>query len=463
MTPITAVGLSPADDPRWPESFVTPWILGAGAEGFPEVIPVDWARTCAARLQTLRKELHRAWIGLDDPPAGHLLDWLLAGLIARENVLLLGPPGVAKTEIAQRVFELLGLTVPKREDFSRTPPAPSTRNVTAYHAWWQERCAEERTKQKYFQYLLSKFTQTDELFGPAEISLLRQGILAYVNFGLMTGPGVRAAFLDECFKASSAILNSLLTLTMERLYFNWGGMEPADLVMLIGASNELPGGFASGAYGVGASGEDFGALYAFLDRFPLRLPIPLVPGSSAREGEKRPVPDLRLAGEAAILREARQFCTGRHFETQAEFEERRRGYASVNDLMLLGRCCMQQDYLGDGAPPLFDPEALSGFREMFFDTAVELRSRGTDLQLNKITWTVSPRKLRALYKIALAHALVCDEGFAANGQVVSGPGPGRGSDSLDGHDLWVFQYIWDSGVTTGLKEQVDACIKQFGG
>lgn len=462
MTPILAEDMHPNAPLLWSRSSVTPFILGEGALGFPEIIPLEWARACAVRLQRLRKELHRGWIGLEDAPAGHLLDWLLAGLIARENVLLLGPPGVAKTEIAQRVFELLGLTTPNREDFSNTPPAPSTRNVQAYHAWWQQRCAEERTKQKYFRYLLSKFTQTDELFGPAEISLLRQGILAYVNFGLMTGPGVRAAFLDECFKASSSILNSLLTLTMERLYFNWGGMERADLVMLIGASNELPGGFATGSYGVGASGEDFGTLYAFLDRFPLRLPIPLVSGITVPEGQARPVPDLRLAAERAIGREARQFCAGRPFETQAAFDRDREDFASVNDLLLLGRCCMQQDHFGDAAPPLFAPDVLVHFREMFFDTGVELRRGGTDIQRNIVSWTVSPRKMKALYKIALAHALVCDEGFAAGGEIASGPGPGRGSDVIDGHDLWVFQYIWDTGDVSKLKEQVDACIKQFG-
>jgi MoxR-like ATPase len=47
-------------------------------------------------------------------------------------------------------------------------------------------------------------------------------------------------FLDEIFKANSAILNTLLSLINERLYFENGRAFPAATRVIVGASNEVP-------------------------------------------------------------------------------------------------------------------------------------------------------------------------------------------------------------------------------
>jgi MoxR-like ATPase len=403
------------DESGWDSPEVTRKVLGE----VPEPIPLAWAQSCAFRLHRLRDELRSSWVGL-----GPLTDWLLAALTARENALLLGPPGLAKSEIATRTFKLLGLSAPKTDDSLGGTLDPSR---TTPQAWWQERGQRERQSQKYFHYLLSRFTQPEELFGPVEISLLRQGILARVNFGLLTGPGVRAAFLDEIFKASSSILNTLLTLTQERTYFNWGGMVSSDLMMFIGASNEMPGGFATGMAGMGSGGEDFQTLHAFIDRFPVRLEVPSPSGTSAPK-----VADSHLAQafDKAIGREAEYFRGGDRFGAGAGKPAH---MPSINDVLLLGRACLQQEAGTD--VHLFRLEELQRFRRAFLQIAADLQKEGTSAAGGHLTWTISPRKLRSLYKVGLAHALVRGEGFA--------PG-GAGAVTLRDSDLNVFDLIWDT-------------------
>jgi len=260
-------------DPNHPE-FNTPSntedLLGRTPSGRSKPLPDDWWKISLGRLLAMRDLLRESFVGMET-----IIDWLIASIIARENPLLLGVPGVAKSQLATLLYDLLGLSIPPKPD-----PRLLTGIGSAPDPWsqWQIRAVEERKTQKFFHYLLSRFTQPEELFGPVEISLLRQGLLVRVGFGLLTGPGVRAAFLDEIFKASSSILNTLLTLSQERRFFNWGGMEESDLLFLIGASNELPGSFIGS--GVGAAQDDFQQLYAFMDRFPIRLLVPVASGSN---------------------------------------------------------------------------------------------------------------------------------------------------------------------------------------
>jgi hypothetical protein len=388
----------------------------------------------AARLKSVRDLLRKHWAGLNiETPFGrqHMTDWLLATLIARENALLLGMPGVAKGEIAQRVFSLLGLEQPRVGD---TPP-PLPGDSTNMAAWWRERSHQERSKNKYFRYLLSRFTQPEELFGPIEIGLLKRGALVRVNFGLLTGPGVRAAFLDEVFKASSAILNGLLTILMERQYFNWGGMVDSDLLMFIGASNELPGGFASGHLGVGASGEDFNALHAFLDRFPMRFDVPVASASSNADDTAGGIQssNLALATGLALDREAARFTVSDPFETG---DKKETSPASINDVVLAGRALLQREGVGGPGGSVFDPNSLNKFRNEFFLLAADLQPNATRSQRGRVAWTITPRKLKALYKICLAHALVASKEFPSKeGQPLLG---------LDIANLWAFTFIWDS-------------------
>lgn len=447
---------------RWSHPEISSHILAETDEGRDMPIPREWSVICARRIRDLRRKLEKSWIGLDikrqdddagGTPGDHLLNWMLACLVARENVLLLGEPGVAKTEIAEMTFRWLGLIPPQV-----FPGATLTRPETQdFHSWWDGRVKFEKKTQKYFRYLLSRFTQPDELFGPIEINLLRQGILAYINFGMLTGPGVRGAFLDEVFKASASILNTLLTLTQEREYFNLGGMVRSDLVMFIGASNELPGGFASGTYGLGTSGEDFNLLHAFLDRFPVRIQVPLASGAIRDDGEDSDQKDTKFlkthlsnATQEAIKREGRRLTTNKAFE-QPQWEEERA--PSINDLLLLGRSCLEQEHMSRedlDRGGLFDQKALADFKAAFYEIATSLQGDCTEAATNKITWTISPRKLKALYKIALAHAVICDDRFDEKSDCVNGPGRKQ---------LHVFDFIWDTqGAKQELETQVNAGI-----
>ena len=151
---------------------------------------------------------------------------LLAAL-SGEHLLLLGPPGTAKSLVARRL-------------------------------WLAVRDG------SYFERLLTRFSVPEELFGPLSISGLQEDRYERLTESYL--PTASIAFLDEIFKANSAILNSLLTLLNERLFHNGAKALPTSLVAVVGASNELP---------KPQSGDetDGGELDALLDRFLLRLHV----------------------------------------------------------------------------------------------------------------------------------------------------------------------------------------------
>jgi len=146
----------------------------------------------------------------------------LLALLAKEHLLLLGPPGTAKSLLARSICERI-------------------------------------TGAVYFERLLTRFSTPEELFGPLSLSALEQDRYQRITKGTIVEAHI--AFLDEIFKANSAILNSLLSLLNERIYHEAGEGLPVPLVALIAASNETP--------------EDDG-LAALYDRFLLRVTVPCI-------------------------------------------------------------------------------------------------------------------------------------------------------------------------------------------
>ncbi len=106
---------------------------------------------------------------------------------------------------------------------------------------------------KYFEYLLTRFSEPNEVFGPIDLVRLREGTVATVTSGML--PEAEFIFLDELFNANSAILNNLLTVLNERIYRRGAEVHRLPLLSLFAASNHLP--------------EDE-SLRALFDRFLLR-------------------------------------------------------------------------------------------------------------------------------------------------------------------------------------------------
>lgn len=178
------------------------------------------ARTLVTRLADVKSEL----AGRDEA-----VDLVALAALCRENALLIGPPGTAKTYLIERFRQLL--------------------NVQS------------------FSYLLTRFTEPAELFGPMDFRAFRdEGKYKINSTGML--PEAEIAFLDEIFQGSSAILNSLLTVINERRYSSGGEVVQARLVTLLGSSNDIP---------------DDPLLAAFSDRFLLRYRLEYVPDDSIEE------------------------------------------------------------------------------------------------------------------------------------------------------------------------------------
>jgi MoxR-like ATPase len=164
---------------------------------------------------------------------GEVIDLIALALVAGEHLFLYGPPGTAKSALIRH--------------FARA------------------------VRGRYFEYLLTRFSEPNEVFGPIDIARLREGVVATVTAGML--PEAEFVFLDELFNANSAVLNNLLTVLNERVYRRGAEAHQLPLLSLFSASNHLP--------------ED-DALRALFDRFLLRCPVDNLP--------REAMPQLLAAG-----------------------------------------------------------------------------------------------------------------------------------------------------------------------
>ena len=213
----------------------------------PDVDPVR------EKFATARKELSAALIEREDE-----VDLVLAALVANEHVLLVGPPGCGKSLLLDSVLSWTGGTK--------------------------------------FSILLTKFTSVEEVMGPVSLTALKADKYLRVTTGKL--PEADYAYCDEVFKASSAILNTLLKILNERTYDVGDGVaRKVPLKLCLAASNEW------------ASPDTGKALSALSDRFLLRKTVSPIRSQAGRQKllwTRDHAPKLSATVSPAEVEEARR-------------------------------------------------------------------------------------------------------------------------------------------------------------
>jgi len=188
-----------------------------------------------------------------------IVSGMMCAAIAGEHVLLLGEPGTAKSALVRGFCAGFGGA-------------------------------------NYFEWLLSKYSVPEELFGPLSLAELKRGVYSRVTVGKL--PEAEIVFLDEIFKSNSGVLNSLLAAINERKFHDGNSVKTIPLRLCVGASNELP------------EGSELAALY---DRFLVRYwvdPIKSLKSMSAMlvAGDQSIGVAASLADWTKAQAEAKQIC-----------------------------------------------------------------------------------------------------------------------------------------------------------
>jgi MoxR-like ATPase len=227
------------------------------------------------KLQNFRSSLNTKFLERED-----IIDGVLASVITKQNCFLFGLPGTGKSELVREISN----------GFKSS---------------------------KFFGYLLSPTTDPSELFGPVAVSkLLKDEYVRDVEGYL---PSANIAFLDELFRGSSAVLNSLLTILNERTFNNGREVIQTPIQSIVAATNSFPT-------------EE--SLQAFCDRFLFRPTVEPLKKPTARRLldlwalgiEKRPVvtSDLTYSDLTELQKEAE------NIEASDEFLDR---FSQVFDLL----------------------------------------------------------------------------------------------------------------------------------
>src|SRR6478609_5578295 len=149
----------------------------------------------AARMQEAARVMEQHFLDKQE-----VVRLMLISVVAGEHMLLIGPPGTAKSAMVRLFARLIDA--------------------------------------QYFEYLLTRFTEPNELFGPVDIKAFREGTYTRKTESML--PDAEIVFLDEIFKSNSAILNALLSILNERKFSNGSKLMDVPLLSMFGASNEVP-------------------------------------------------------------------------------------------------------------------------------------------------------------------------------------------------------------------------------
>lgn len=191
-------------------------------------------RTTFAALVDLETRLNARFYGM-----GSAVDCMILAALTGEAMVMIGPPGTAKSRLVRSFCNLVGVL----EDEALTLAGGTG-----------EKTGTEQKDARYFEYLLTQFTEPSELFGYYDLGkLFNDHTMLRADAGMMQKAEV--VFLDEVFNASSAILNALLTFMNERKFHDRGMVHRTPMRLLFSATNQPP------------REEGLGAVY---DRFLLR-------------------------------------------------------------------------------------------------------------------------------------------------------------------------------------------------
>lgn len=257
------------------------------------------------------------------------LKLMMTAVTAQEPMLFIGRPGTAKSLLVSVFCQGMGL--PQND---------------------------------YYEYMLTKFSEPSEIMGPVDIQQLKTGHYVRKIKGHL--PEAKIAFLDEIFKANSAILNMLLTVINERKFYQEGAPVPVPLICMFAASNEIP---------------DFGEFDALKDRFILKVETLPVRNSCFY--------DLIRFG---IRFETRQFNREKPWKSDCTLDD----FVLIHDYLLTQ--VLPKMIENEDAMLLGDERMTKAFKTLITVLSDELKVEITD------------RKLIKLYKLVVTQAFLFNGG-----------------------------------------------------